>query len=50
MSEVSKSQIQFATVFVRVLQWFPGALEQNLDISSDTQGLPKSYPGLCLTT
>lgn len=46
MSNVSKSQIQFATVLVKVLQWFPGALEQNLDAFSDTQGLPSSYTGL----
>ena len=46
MSKVSKSQIQFATVLVKVLQWFPGALEPNLDTFSDTQALPRSYPGL----
>ena len=50
MSEVPESQIQFATALIRVLQWFPGALEPDLVAFSGTQGLPRSYPGLCLAT
>lgn len=45
MSEVPESQIQFATVLIRVLQWFPGALEPDLVAFSGTH---RDFQGLTL--